>query len=65
MARLLSDESHAGRVVGGAVMRAKALQAAREAEEKATRKKEAGVGKVENPPNSPRTTPTPEKNPRK
>ena len=43
----------------------KALQTAQEAEEKAKRKKEAGAGKVENPPNSPRTTPTPEKNPRK
>jgi hypothetical protein len=44
---------------------AKALQAARAAEEKAKREKDAGAGKVENPSKSPRTTPTPEKKTRK
>jgi hypothetical protein len=40
---------------------AKALQAARDAEKRAKRKKEADSGKVENPSIVPRTTPTPEK----
>ena len=41
---------------------AKALQAAREAEDKSKREKDAGAGKVANSPKSPRTTPTPKKN---
>jgi hypothetical protein len=43
---------------------AKALRAAREAEEKARRKKEADASKVGNPANSPRKSPTSAKNPR-